>query len=184
MVELNRAYRRGPASRCAAATASFWKRKNAFLRRQADLPGVARNRVRGELEWLSRKAQGPHPQGAGAHRRGAATQGELADLDRAHAARRVLASTSPRTERKTKRLLVEGITSTLSIGGRTLVRGSRPRPLAGHAARPPRPERQRQDHAAAAALARPRRPTRATVRPPTRLQVVMFDQHRSSSIPR
>ena len=120
VIELDRAYAqgffdvRGPYSR-------FLEKKDELLAGQAAYQESLRNRVRGELDWLSRKARARTRKAQARLDEAQRLQDELLDLDSRSRSSSVGLDFSA-TSRKTKRLVVaEGLTK--SYGERALVRG-------------------------------------------------------------
>jgi len=179
LIELNRAFAeglldvRGPYSQ-------YLEKKDELLAGQAAYQESLRNRVRGELEWLSRKARARTRKGQArvdeAHR----LQDELADLD-SRSRSSAVALDFAATERKTKRLLVaKGLTK--SYGGRAIVRGldlvlspgTRLGLLGANGSGKSTLLR---------LLTRQEAPDEGTVEHAPGLKVVLFDQHRSRLAP-
>jgi ABC transport system ATP-binding/permease protein len=119
VIELNRAFAEGLFD-VRGRYSRFLEKKDELLAGEAAYRESLRNRVRGELDWLSRKAR-------------ARTRKALARIDEAHRLREELTDLDARsesgavgldfaaTERKTKRLVVaEGVAK--SYGSRTIVR--------------------------------------------------------------
>ncbi len=119
-IEINRAFVSGLLD-VKGGYREYLEKKDELLAGQASYQESLRNRVRGELEWLSRKARARTRKAQAridtAHR----LQDELADLD----ARGRSGSAGIEfvgTDRRTKRLVVaEGVAK--SFGARTLLRG-------------------------------------------------------------
>ena len=175
VIELNRAFAeglldvRGPYSR-------YLEKKDELLAGQAAYQESLRNRVRGELEWLSRKARARTRKGQArvdeAHR----LQEELADLDsRSRSAAVGLEFAA--TERKTRRLVVvEGVSK--SYGDRAILSGldlvlspgTRLGLLGANGSGKSTLLR---------LLARQEPPDAGTIEHAAGLKVVLFDQHRS-----
>jgi ATP-binding cassette subfamily F protein uup len=120
MIELNRAFAEGLLA-VNGRYSAFLERKDDVLAGQASYQESLRNRVRGEVEWLSRKAKARTRKAQARIDEAGRLQNELADLDsRSKSAGVGIDFTS--TERRTKRLLVaEGLTK--SFGKRHVVRG-------------------------------------------------------------
>jgi ATP-binding cassette subfamily F protein uup len=119
VIELNRAFAEGLLD-VRGRYSQYLERKDELLAGQAAYQESLRNRVRGELAWLSRKARARTRKAQAridaAHR----LQDELLDLD-ARARSAVAAIDFSGTERRTKRLLVaKGLTR--SFGPREIVR--------------------------------------------------------------
>jgi ATP-binding cassette subfamily F protein uup len=120
VIELNRAFAEGLLD-VRGRYSGYLEKKDELLASQAAYQESLRNRVRGELEWLSRKARARTRKGQArvdeAHR----LQDELADLD-ARSRSATVALEFAATERKTKRLVVvEGLSK--SYGDRAVVSG-------------------------------------------------------------
>jgi ATP-binding cassette subfamily F protein uup len=120
VIELNRAFAEGLLD-VRGRYSRYLEKKDDLLASQAAYQESLRNRVRGELEWLSRKARARTRKGQArvdeAHR----LQDELADLDaRSRSATAALEFAA--TERKTKRLVVVERLSK-SYGDRAVVSG-------------------------------------------------------------
>ncbi len=99
----------------------YLEKKDELLAGQAAYQESLRNRVRGEIAWLSRKARARTRKARARIDEAERLQGELADLDERARASRVAIDFAG-TERKTKRLLVaEGLRK--AYGERTLVDG-------------------------------------------------------------
>ncbi len=119
VIELNRAFAEGLLD-VRGRYRQYLERKDELLAGQATYQESLRNRVRGELEWLSRKARARTRKAQAridaAHR----LQNELLDKD-ARARSAAVAIDFSGTERRTKRLLVaKGLTR--SFGPREIVR--------------------------------------------------------------
>jgi ATP-binding cassette subfamily F protein uup len=120
MLELNRAFAaglfeaRGPYS-------AYLEKKDEALANQASYQESLRNRVRGELDWLSRKARARTRKAQARIDEAGRLVDELANLDeRSRTAGAGIAFAG--TDRKTRRLLAaSGVTK--RYGGRTIVRG-------------------------------------------------------------
>jgi ATP-binding cassette subfamily F protein uup len=120
VIELNRAFAEGLLD-VRGRYRRYLEKKDELLAGQAAYQESLRNRVRGELEWLSRKARARTRKGQArvdeAHRQ----QDELADLDARSRSATVFLEFAA-TARKTKRLVVvEGLSK--GYGDRTLVSG-------------------------------------------------------------
>ena len=120
VLELNRAFAGGMLE-ARGSYSDFLAKKDATLASQASYQESLRNRVRGELDWLSRKARARTRKAQARIDEAGRLQDELADLDSRSAgatARIAFAA----TDRKTRRLVVaEG--ATRRRGGRTIVGG-------------------------------------------------------------
>jgi len=117
VIELNRAFAEGLLD-VRGRYSRYLEEKDELLAGQAAYQESLRNRVRGELEWLSRKARARTRKGQArvdeAHR----LQDELADLD-ARSRSAAVALEFGATERKTKRLvIIEGLSK--SYGERAI----------------------------------------------------------------
>ena len=175
LIELNRAFAEGLFD-VRGRYSRFLEKKDELLAGQAAYQESLRNRVRGELDWLSRKARARTRKAQARIDEANRLQVELADLDSRSKGAAVDLEFAA-SERRTKRLggrrfarqelrrapIVEGLDLVLSPRTRLGLLG---------------PERQRQEHAAAP----DRRPGGARCRPVEHapdLRVVFFDQHRS-----
>ena len=120
MLELNRAFASG-LFEARGRYSEYLEKKDALLANQASYQESLRNRVRGELDWLSRKARARTRKAQARIDEAGRLVGELADLDdRARTAGVGIAFAG--TERKTRRLVAAtGVTK--RFGARTLVRG-------------------------------------------------------------
>jgi ATP-binding cassette subfamily F protein uup len=120
MIELNRAFAQGLLA-VNGPYHTYLERKDETLAGQAAYQESLRNRVRGELQWLSRKARARTRKAQARIDEAGRLQGELADLDaRARAAG--VGIDFAGTDRKTRRLLVtEGLAK--AYGERAVVRG-------------------------------------------------------------
>ena len=139
------------SSTCAGATADYLEKKDELLAGQAAYQESLRNRVRGELDWLSRKARARTRKAQARIDEAQRLQDELGDLDaRSRSAAASLDFAA--TERRTKRLLVaeqlaHGYGERPIVSGLDLVLGPGMRlGLLGA-------ERQRKEHAPAPARA-------------------------------
>jgi ATP-binding cassette subfamily F protein uup len=119
MLELNRAFASGLFdARCGYSR--YLEQKDELLAGQAAYQESLRNRVRGELEWLSRKARARTRKAQARIDEAQRLQGELQDLD-ARSREAALDVRFAGTDRKTRRLLVvERVTK--SFGARAIVR--------------------------------------------------------------
>jgi ATP-binding cassette subfamily F protein uup len=119
MIELNRAFAEGLLD-VRGRYSTYLQRKDELLAGQAAYQESLRNRVRGELEWLSRKARARTRKAQARIDEAGRLVEELADLDARSAASSVALDFSA-TGRRTKRLLVaEGLDH--SYGERAIVR--------------------------------------------------------------
>jgi ATP-binding cassette subfamily F protein uup len=120
IVELNRAFADGVLD-VRGRYSQYLEKKDELLAGQASYQESLRNRVRGELEWLSRKARARTRKAQARIDEARRLREELADLD--GRARGTLPDLDfAATERKTKRLLVaRGLAK--SYGERAIVRG-------------------------------------------------------------
>ncbi|MCM2255043.1 MAG: ABC-F family ATP-binding cassette domain-containing protein [Vicinamibacteria bacterium] len=177
VIELNRAFAAGLFD-VKGRYSRFLEKKDEALAGQAAYQESLRNRVRGELDWLSRKARARTRKAQARIDEAGRLQGELADLDdRSKGAGGGVAIDFAATERRTKRLLwaeglekaygprklLDGLDLTLGPGMRLGLLGANGsgkstllRLLAGHEA-----------------------PDVGTVARAPNLRVVVFDQHRS-----
>jgi ATP-binding cassette subfamily F protein uup len=120
MIELNRAFAAGYLE-VRGRYSDFLLKKDDLLAGQASYQESLRNRVRGELDWLSRKAKARTRKAQARIDEAGRLQDELADLDR-RARSSAMAIDFSGTARQTKRLLVaEGLSK--AIGERTLLTG-------------------------------------------------------------
>jgi ATP-binding cassette subfamily F protein uup len=120
VIELNRAFASGVLD-VRGSYSRFLERKDELLAGQAAYQESLRNRVRGELDWLSRKARARTRKAQARIDEAMRLQGELQDLE-ARSRSSALDLDFAATRRKTKRLLVsEGLTR--SYGERDIVRG-------------------------------------------------------------
>jgi ATP-binding cassette subfamily F protein uup len=120
VIELNRAFAAGLLD-VRGRYRLYLEKKDEALSGQAAYQESLRNRVRGELDWLSRKARARTRKAQARIDEAQRLQGELEDLDaRSKSAAVVLDFAA--TERRTRRLVVaEGLTK--SYGERAIVRG-------------------------------------------------------------
>jgi ATP-binding cassette subfamily F protein uup len=120
VIELNRAFALGLFD-VRGRYSVFLEKKDEALAGQAAYQESLRNRVRGELDWLSRKARARTRKAQARIDEAGRLREELSDLDSRSASKAVALDFSA-TERKTKRLVVaEGLTR--SYGEREIVRG-------------------------------------------------------------
>jgi ABC transport system ATP-binding/permease protein len=180
MIELNRAFAEGLLV-VSGRYSTFLERKDDVLAGQASYQESLRNRVRGEVEWLSRKAKARTRKAQARIDEAGRLQSELADLDSRSKTAGVGIDFSS-TERKTKRLLVaEGLTK--SFGQRHIVRdldlvlspGQRLGLLGKNGSGKSTLLR---------LLAGLDRPDAGSVAPAPQLRVVTFDQHRTRLEPK
>jgi len=120
VIELNRAFAFGLLD-VTGRYSQYLEKKDALLAGQAAYQDSLRNRVRGEMEWLSRKARARTRKGKARIDEAGRLRNELVDLD-ARARESEVAIEFAGTERKTKRLLVARA-MTKSFGARQVVRG-------------------------------------------------------------
>jgi ATP-binding cassette subfamily F protein uup len=119
LLELNRVFA-GGALDVRGRYHTYLEKKDELLAGQAAYQESLRNRVRGELEWLSRKAKARTRKAQARIDEAERLQGELADLDSRSRSAAVGVDFAA-TGRRTKRLLVaEGLT--MSFGDRPIVR--------------------------------------------------------------
>ena len=120
MLELNRAFASG-LFEARGRYSAYLEKKDEMLANQASYQESLRNRVRGELDWLSRKARARTRKAQARIDEAGRLIGELADLDdRSRSAGAGIAFAG--TDRKTKRLLAaSGVTK--RFGDRTIVSG-------------------------------------------------------------
>ena len=175
VIELDRAFALGLFD-VRGRYSRFLEKKDELLAGQAAYQESLRNRVRGELDWLSRKARARTRKAQARIDEAQRLQDELADLDSRSKTSAVGLDFSA-TERKTKRLVVaEGLTK--SYGDREIVRGldlvlspgTRLGLLGSNGSGKTTLLR---------LLTRQEAPDAGTVEHAPGLKVVMFDQHRS-----
>jgi len=119
IIEINRAFASGLLD-VKGRYAEYLEKKDAQLAGQAAYQESLRNRVRGELEWLSRKARARTRKAKARIDEAGRLRGELADLD-ARARVAAVDVDFSGTERRTRRLLVaRGLGK--SYGARTVLR--------------------------------------------------------------
>ena len=175
VIELNRAFAEGLLD-VRGRYSRYLEKKDELLAGQAAYQESLRSRVRGELEWLSRKARARTRKAQArideAHR----LQDELADLDSRSRSSSVALEFAA-TERRTKRLVIaEGVSR--SYGGRAILSGldlvlspgTRLGLLGANGSGKSTLLR---------LLARQEPPDAGTVEHAPGLKVVLFDQHRS-----
>ena len=165
VVEISRVYP-GGYFRCAGSYDDFAGRREEFLEAQARRQESVANQVRRETEWLGRKESAQRTQGVGPRRgRRPAARGiggtevpQRRGRGGRHRLRRHGPADAQAAHRRGHRQVARRPAAVL-----------RPRPGADarHQARPARPQRQRQEHAAARARRRDCRPTPARSRGPT-----------------
>jgi ABC transport system ATP-binding/permease protein len=174
VIELDRAFALGLLD-VRGRYSRFLEKKDELLAGQAAYQESLRNRVRGELDWLSRKARARTRKAQARIDEAQRLQDELADLDSRSKSSAVGLDFSA-TERKTKRLVVaEGVAK--SYGDRAIVRGldlvlspgTRLGLLGSNGTGKSTLLR---------LLARQETPDAGTVEHAPGLKVVMFDQHR------
>jgi ATP-binding cassette subfamily F protein uup len=120
ILELNRAFALGFID-VKGRYSQYLEKKDTLLAGQAAFQESLRNRVRGEMEWLSRKARARTRKSKARIDEAGRLHRELADLDARERVSEVGIEFAG-TERRTKRLLVaRGITK--SFGARPVVRG-------------------------------------------------------------
>jgi ABC transport system ATP-binding/permease protein len=120
VIELNRAFAEGLLD-VRGRYSRYLEKKDELLAGQAAYQESLRNRVRGELDWLSRKARARTRKAQARVDEAQRLQDELADID-ARSRSPAVTLDFAATERKTKRLVVaEGLTK--SYGDRPIVRG-------------------------------------------------------------
>jgi ATP-binding cassette subfamily F protein uup len=120
VIELNRTFASGLFD-VHERYSAFLRKKDELLAGQAAYQESLRNRVRGELDWLSRKARARTRKAQARIDEAQRLQDELGDLDARSVSKAVSLEFSA-TQRKTKRLVVaEGLTR--SYGERRIVRG-------------------------------------------------------------
>ncbi len=175
VIELDRAFALGLLD-VRGRYSRFLEKKDELLAGQAAYQESLRNRVRGELDWLSRKARARTRKAQARIDEAQRLQDELADLDSRSKSSAVGLDFSA-TERKTKRLVIaEGLTK--SYGDREIVRdldlvlspGTRLGLLGSNGSG---------KSSLLRLLTRQEAPDAGTVEHAPGLKVVMFDQHRS-----
>ena len=120
VIELNRAFAQGLLD-VRGRYSRYLEKKDELLAGQAAYQESLRNRVRGELEWLSRKARARTRKAQARIDEAQRLQDELADLD-ARSTSSAVALDFAATERRTKRLVVaSGVAK--RYGDREIVRG-------------------------------------------------------------
>ena len=120
MIELNRAFAAGFLE-VRGRYSEFLQKKDDQLAGQASYQESLHNRVRGEIEWLSRKAKARTRKAQARIDEAGRLKDELQDLDSRSRSSAVAIDFSG-TDRRTKRLLeAEGLTK--GFEGRTVVRG-------------------------------------------------------------
>jgi len=179
VIELNRAFALGLLD-VRGRYSRYLEQKDELLAGQAAYQESLRNRVRGELDWLSRKARARTRKAQARIDEAQRLQEELGDLDARSRSSAALLDFAA-TQRRTKRLLVaEGVTR--SYGEREIVRGldlvlspgMRLGLLGANGSGKSTLLR---------LLARQEPPDAGTVEHAPGLQVVMFDQHRQQLDP-
>jgi len=174
VIELNRAFALGLLD-VRGRYSRYLEKKDELLAGQAAYQESLRNRVRGELDWLSRKARARTRKAQARIDEAQRLQAELVDLD-ARSRSSAVDLDFAATQRRTKRLLVaEGVTR--SYGKREVVRGldlvlspgTRLGLLGANGSGKSTLLR---------LLARQEPPDAGTVEHAPGLEVVMFDQHR------
>ncbi len=120
MIELNRAFAEG-FFEVRGRYSRFLEEKDERLSGQASYRDSLRNRVRGELDWLSRKARARTRKAQARIDEAQRLQAELADLD-SRSTERTLGLDFSSTDRRTRRLVVaEGVSK--RYGERAIVQG-------------------------------------------------------------
>ncbi|HEX9185843.1 MAG TPA: ABC-F family ATP-binding cassette domain-containing protein [Vicinamibacteria bacterium] len=175
VIELSRAFAEGLLD-VRGRYSRYLEKKDELLAGQAAYQESLRNRVRGELDWLSRKARARTRKAQARVDEAERLQDELADLD-ARTKGEAVALDFAATERKTKRLVVvEGVSK--AYGEREVARGldlvlspgTRLGLLGANGTGKSTLLR---------LLARQEAPDAGTVEHAPGLKVVVFDQHRS-----
>jgi ABC transport system ATP-binding/permease protein len=179
VIELNRAFAEGMLE-VRGRYSQYLEKKDELLAGQASYQESLRNRVRGELVWLSRKAKARTRKAQARIDEAGRMREELADLDSRSRTESVGIEFGG-TERKTKRLLVaKGLRK--SFGPRTVIRnldlvlspGMRLGLLGGNGSGKTTLLR---------LLSEQEKPDAGTVQQAPNLRVVVFDQHRAKLDP-